>query len=95
MIRVPVLLLLLLSVMGCSEKIKVQTRLIHEPIPESLTDETPTPVLKTPVTWGGIAIWADQLHDALDTCNADKSDIRALNLLRLARQQGAEQHAEN
>lgn len=95
MIRVPVLLLLLLSVMGCSEKIKVQTRLIHEPIPESLTDETPTPVLRTPVTWGDIAIWADQLHDALDTCNADKSDIRALNLLRLARQQGAEQHAEN
>ena len=95
MIRVPVLLLLLLSVMGCSEKIRVQTRLVHEPIPESLTDETPAPALKTPVTWGGIAIWADQLHDALDTCNADKSDIRALNLLRLARQQGAEQHAEN
>lgn len=95
MIRVPVLLLLLLSVMGCSEKIRVQTRLIHEPIPESLTDETPVPVLKTPVTWGGIAIWADQLHDALDTCNADKSDIRALNLLRLARQKGAKQHAEN
>ncbi|CAM7895810.1 hypothetical protein AD18_2411 [Escherichia coli 3-475-03_S4_C2] len=95
MIRVPVLLLLLLSVMGCSEKIRVQTRLIHEPIPESLTDETPTPELKTPVTWGGIAIWADQLHDALDTCNADKSDIRALNLLRLARQRGGEPHAEN
>lgn len=44
-----------------SEKIKVQTRLIHEPIPESLTDETPASVLNTPVTWGGIAIWADQL----------------------------------
>ena len=95
MIRVPVLLLLLLLLMGCSEKVRVQTRLIHEPIPESLADETPTPVLKTPATWGGIAIWADQLHDALDTCNADKSDIRALNLLRLARQKGAEQHAEN
>lgn len=95
MIRVPVLLLLLLSVMGCSEKIRVQTRLIHEPIPESLTDETPTPVLKKPVTWGGIGIWADQLHDALDTCNADKSDIRALNILRLARQKGVKPHAEN
>ncbi|KDZ88400.1 hypothetical protein AB75_3981 [Escherichia coli 3-105-05_S1_C3] len=47
------------------------------------------------MTWGGIAIWADQLHDALDTCNADKSDIRALNLLRLARQRGGEPHAEN
>lgn len=95
MIRVPVLLLLLLSLMGCSEKVRVQTRLIHEPIPESLTNETPTPALKTPVTWGGIAIWADQLHDALDTCNADKSDIRVLNLLRLARQKGVKPHAEN
>ncbi|WP_432701167.1 Rz1-like lysis system protein LysC [Kluyvera cryocrescens] len=82
MIRVPVLLLLLLSVMGCSEKIKVQTRLIHEPIPESLTDETPAPELKTPVTWGGIAIWADQLRDALDTCNADKRGISVLNIRR-------------
>lgn len=95
MIRVPVLLLLLLSLMGCSEKITVQTRLIHEPIPESLTNETPAPVLKPPVTWGGIAIWADQLRDALDTCNADKNDIRALNLLRMARQKGGEQYAEN
>lgn len=95
MIRVPVLLLLLLSLMGCSEKFRVQTRLIHEPIPESLTNETPAPVLKTPVTWGGIAIWADQLRDALDTCNADKNDIRALNLLRMARQKGGEQYAEN
>ncbi|WP_369463783.1 Rz1-like lysis system protein LysC [Citrobacter braakii] len=73
----------------------MQTRLILEPIPESLTDETPTPVLKKPVTWGGIGIWADQLHDALDTCNADKSDIRALNILRLARQKGVKPHAEN
>ncbi|EPR3718071.1 Rz1-like lysis system protein LysC [Escherichia coli] len=95
MIRVLVLLLLLLSLMGCSEKVRVQTWLIHEPIPESLTNETPTPTLKAPVTWGGIAIWADQLHDALDTCNADKNDIRALNLLRLARQKGGEQYAEN
>lgn len=82
MIRVPVLLLLLLSLMGCSEKIRVQTRLIHEPIPESFTNETPAPVLKTPVTWGGIAIWADQLRDALDTCNADKRGISALNIKR-------------
>ena len=82
MIRVPVLLLLLLPVMGCSEKIKVQTRLIHEPIPESMTDETPVPALNTPVTWGGIAIWADQLHDALDTCNADKRGISVLNIRR-------------
>ncbi|WP_438442323.1 Rz1-like lysis system protein LysC [Kluyvera georgiana] len=84
MIRVPVLLLLLLSLMGCSEKIRVQTRLIHEPIPESLINETPAPVLKTPVTWGSIAIWADQLHDALDTCNADKRGIGILNIKRQA-----------
>ncbi|EFA8745476.1 peptidase [Escherichia coli] len=83
--------------MGCSEKIKVQTRLIHEPVPQSLTNETPEPELKTPVTWGGIAIYADRLHDALDSCNADKRAISELNLKRLARQQGKEvkQHAEN
>ncbi|TBL68175.1 hypothetical protein EYY96_09185 [Hafnia alvei] len=66
--------------MGCSEKIRVQTRLIHEPVPQSLTNPTPAPVLKTPVTWGGVAIYADQLHDALDTCNADK---RAISVLKV------------
>lgn len=71
--------------------------MIHEPVPESLTNETPSPELKTPVTWGGIAIYADQLHDALDTCNADKRAISKLNLVRQARQGVKEvnQHVEN
>ncbi|MEQ5540508.1 Rz1-like lysis system protein LysC [Escherichia coli] len=75
----------------------MQTRLIHQPVPQSLTNETPAPELKTPVTWGGIAIYADQLRDALDTCNTDKRAISELNMTRLARQQGQEvrQHAEN
>ena len=97
LMNAPVLLCLLLSVMGCSEKIRVQTKLIHEPVPQSLTNETPVPELKTPVTWGGIAIYADQLHDAIDTCNMDKRAINELNLKRLARQQAqeAKQYAEN
>ncbi|WP_025800311.1 Rz1-like lysis system protein LysC [Hafnia alvei] len=49
-------------------------------MPQSLTNPTPAPVLKTPVTWGGVAIYADQLHDALDTCNADK---RAISVLKI------------
>ncbi|WP_442961903.1 Rz1-like lysis system protein LysC [Pseudocitrobacter sp. MW920760] len=65
----------------------MQTRLIHQPVPQSLTNETPAPELKTPVTWGGIAIHADQLHDALDTCNADKRAIRDLNIKQQAPQE--------
>ncbi|QYM91235.1 peptidase [Dickeya zeae] len=43
------------------------------------------PVLKTPVTWGAVALWSDQLLDALDTCNADKAAINDVYLRRLQR----------
>ncbi|WP_433913811.1 Rz1-like lysis system protein LysC [Brenneria populi] len=54
-------------------------------MPESLTAPTPRPVLQSPVTWGGIAIWSDRLSDALDTCNDDKAAIADLYLRRMQR----------
>ncbi|WP_432704778.1 Rz1-like lysis system protein LysC [Dickeya zeae] len=59
--------------------------MLHDPVPPSLTAPTPTPVLKTPVTWGAVALWSDQLLDALDTCNADKAAINDVYLRRLQR----------
>ncbi|HAL9441950.1 TPA: peptidase [Escherichia coli] len=60
-------------------------KIMHEPVPESLTAATPAPELTAPVTWGAIAIWSDRLRDALDTCNADKAAIADLHLRRLKR----------
>ncbi|HBN2655580.1 Rz1-like lysis system protein LysC [Citrobacter freundii] len=60
-------------------------KIVHEPVPESLTAATPVPELVGPVTWGAIAIWSDRLRDALDTCNADKAAIADLDLRRLKR----------
>lgn len=57
-------------------------QLLREPVPESLTDETPTPSLDEPVTWGAVAIFSDRLLDALDSCNADKAVIRQWDTLR-------------
>ncbi|HGM7056449.1 TPA: hypothetical protein ACKQDY_004738 [Serratia marcescens] len=37
------------------------------------------------MTYGSLAPWADQLLDALDTCNADKAAIRELEQRRIAR----------
>ncbi|WP_430360800.1 Rz1-like lysis system protein LysC [Symbiopectobacterium sp. RP] len=63
-----------------------------EPIPESLTTPTPTPALRTPVTWGGIALWSDHLREALDTCNDDKAVIGDLYWRRLQRINAAAQN---
>jgi hypothetical protein len=62
-------------------------QLIREPVPESLTEETPLPALDEPVTWGGVAIFSDRLIDALDSCNADKSAIRQWDAHRQNTQQ--------
>ncbi len=97
-INVPALLLLLVSVTGCSgEKPLIQTRIVYQTVPEHLTAETPTPALVKPVTWGGIALWADHLRDALDTCNADKVEVYHLGLMMQARQATNKRtgHAEN
>lgn len=58
---------------------------------------TPAPALAEPVTWGGIALWADNLRDALDTCNADKAEIYHLGRMMQTRQADNErtEHAEN
>ncbi|MGT5325968.1 hypothetical protein ACRWHP_29915 [Escherichia coli] len=40
-----------------------------------------------------MGIWSDSLLDALETCNADKQAIEALERRRLNRQNG-EAHAE-
>lgn len=55
---------------------------VREPVPESLTEETPRPALDKPVTWGAVAIFSDRLMDALDACNADKAAIRQWDSLR-------------
>ena len=57
-------------------------QLVREPVPESLTEETPRPALDKPVTWGAVAIFSDRLMDALDACNADKAAIRQWDSLR-------------
>ena len=57
-------------------------QLVREPVPESLTEETPRPALDEPVTWGAVAIFSDRLMDALDACNADKAAIRQWDSLR-------------
>ncbi|ENC9857655.1 peptidase [Klebsiella variicola] len=62
-------------------------QLIREPVPESLTEETPRPALDEPVTWGGVAIFSDRLNDALDSCNADKAAIRQWDAHRQNTQQ--------
>ena len=93
-IRALTLLCLLLSVTACNNVPRTPAiSIVAEPIPESLTNPTPTPALRTPVTWGGIALWSDQLRDALDTCNDDKAAIGDLYLRRLQRLNTAAQSA--
>ncbi|WP_419144726.1 peptidase [Klebsiella oxytoca] len=77
------LLCLTLSATACKTAPPVPViQLLREPVPESLTDETPTPALDEPVTWGAVAIFSDRLLDALDSCNADKAAIRQWDTLR-------------
>lgn len=93
-IRALTLLCLLLSVTACNSVPRSPAiSIVTESIPESLTNPTPTPALRTPVTWGGIALWSDQLRDALDTCNDDKAAIGDLYLRRLQRINAAAQSA--
>ncbi|WP_431026563.1 Rz1-like lysis system protein LysC [Serratia marcescens] len=58
---------------------------MQEPLPASLTANTDAPAAPSPMTYGSLAPWADQLLDALDSCNADKAAIRELELRRIAR----------
>jgi len=67
-------------------------QLLHHPVPASLTQPTPAPQLAPRATWGNLATWGDEMIDALDSCNADKSAIRKLETQRA--QRGFE-HAEN
>ncbi|EMF7564403.1 peptidase [Serratia marcescens] len=84
--RVPLLLCLLLSLTACkSAPRKSAPQIIQEPLPASLTANTDAPAAPSPMTYGSLAPWADQLLDALDTCNADKAAIRELELRRIAR----------
>ncbi|WP_423245407.1 Rz1-like lysis system protein LysC [Klebsiella oxytoca] len=47
----------------------------HNPIPESLTEETPQPEIPKPLTWGGSLALNVKMLSALAQCNADKSAI--------------------
>lgn len=81
--RALLLVCLTLSVAACKNAPPVPViQLIREPVPESLTEETPSPALDEPVTWGAVAIFSDRLLDALDSCNADKAAIRQWDSLR-------------
>lgn len=81
--RALLLLCLTLSAAACKNVQHAPSiQLIREPVPESLTEETPRPALDKPVTWGTVAIFSDRLMDALDACNADKAAIRQWDSLR-------------
>ena len=81
--RALLLLCLTLSVAACKNAPPAPViQLGREPVPESLTEETPRPALNEPVTWGAVAILSDRLIDALDACNVDKAAIRQWNSLR-------------
>ncbi|MFS3172165.1 peptidase [Klebsiella pneumoniae] len=81
--RALLLLCLTLSAAACKNAPPAPIiQLVREPVPESLTEETPRPALDKPVTWGAVAIFSDRLMDALDACNADKAAIRQWDSLR-------------
>ncbi|MCK2388597.1 hypothetical protein MZD85_28155, partial [Escherichia coli] len=54
-------------------------------IPAGLTTGTRPPPFPEHPTWGNIGIWSDSLLDALETCNADKRAIEAMERRRLNR----------
>ncbi|MBT1552598.1 peptidase, partial [Klebsiella pneumoniae] len=63
--RALLLLCLTLSVVACKNAPPAPIiQLVREPVPESLTEETPRPALDKPVTWGAVAIFSDRLMDA-------------------------------
>ncbi|HIC1788857.1 TPA: Rz1-like lysis system protein LysC [Escherichia coli] len=78
-------LLLLLTACGSAPRPVVVSQVQCAPLPESLTHPTPTPPLPRPLTWGGLALWSDRLLDALESCNADKTAINAVEQQRRKR----------
>ncbi|EIN4029490.1 peptidase, partial [Escherichia coli] len=63
----------------------LKTGVICGSVPESLTRQTPVPVLPQHMIWADVADWGDRLVDALDSCNADKAAIAGLERQRTAR----------
>ncbi|MGJ0479010.1 Rz1-like lysis system protein LysC [Pantoea agglomerans] len=78
---------------GCgSASLPPQPQLVHSPVPDSLTQATPTPQFPARLQWGHLATWGDEMIDALESCNADKRAIKKLDAQRAQREA---EHAEN
>ncbi|CAR07088.1 hypothetical protein ECED1_0886 [Escherichia coli ED1a] len=80
------LLPLLMLLTACNNTpAPLKTGVICGSVPESLTRQTPVPVLPQHMIWADVADWGDRLVDALDSCNADKAAIAGLERQRTAR----------
>ncbi|WP_440589206.1 Rz1-like lysis system protein LysC [Klebsiella pneumoniae] len=56
-----------------------RVELVRVRLPDSLLNPLAVPPLPAPLTWGGLAVWGDQLLDVVETCNADRAAIRQIN----------------
>ncbi|MGL9725078.1 Rz1-like lysis system protein LysC [Sodalis sp. (in: enterobacteria)] len=77
-----VCLCLLTPLTGC---VRTQTRYLPippAPIPATLLDDCPAPVIPEQMTWGDSVILNEKLLLALEMCNQDKDALRQINKIR-------------
>ncbi|CAK8740719.1 hypothetical protein SODG_005859 [Sodalis praecaptivus] len=67
---------------GC---VRTQTRYLPippAPIPATLLDDCPPPVIPEHMTWGDSVILNEKLLLALEMCNQDKAALRQIEVMR-------------